>query len=164
MIMDESDCTRPLVLQQPPCTQDNCAVLALPLPATCLPGAWHVCSWCGSSSSSSPLAAFFCLCLQPLREVRPLLLPQEAAGGALQVQAERNLIAAGLRDPSVEWFVLLSESCIPLYSAQVVWAQLISQQLSRINACADWDNPEEVQRIMAYRYMSCVDFRATRLV
>ena len=69
----------------------------------------------------------------------------------MQVQAERNLLVAGLADARVQRFVLLSEACVPLYAAQVVWAQLLSSPLSRINACVDLNNPDEPRRIMAFR-------------
>ncbi|KAK9789383.1 hypothetical protein WJX73_006397 [Symbiochloris irregularis] len=67
-------------------------------------------------------------------------------------QAELNLISAGLKDPRAQRFVLLSEACIPLYTAPVLWAQLLSQPLSRINACHNTSDPGDTSRIMAYRW------------
>lgn len=45
------------------------------------------------------------------------------------------LLAAALKDPLNQRFVLLSESCVPLYSPQVVYMQLLSEQGSRVDAC-----------------------------
>lgn len=60
-------------------------------------------------------------------------------------------MGAALQDPLNERFVLLSESCIPLYPASVVWAQLFSEPRSKIHACADLDNPDDEGRRMTYR-------------
>ena len=68
-----------------------------------------------------------------------------------QMQAEVNLIEAALRDARNERFVLLSESCIPLYPALLVWAELLAEPRSRINACADAANPDDANRRMTYR-------------
>ncbi|KAK9864497.1 hypothetical protein WJX84_010563 [Apatococcus fuscideae] len=66
--------------------------------------------------------------------------------------AERILLAAALAgDPWAARFVLLSESCIPLYPASVVWMQLISQPLSRIDACMRPEDPEDYNKRMGYR-------------
>lgn len=48
------------------------------------------------------------------------------------------LLEKALEDPRNQKFVLLSESDIPLYSPLVVYHQLISEPLSRINACNNW--------------------------
>ena len=70
----------------------------------------------------------------------------------LQMEAERALLAASLAgDPWAARFLLLSESCIPLYPASVVWMQLISQPLSRINACMKPEDPEDYNHRMGYR-------------
>ena len=58
---------------------------------------------------------------------------------------------AALEDPLNERFVLLSESCIPLYPAPMVWAQLLSEPRSRINACTNSSNPKDGERRMTYR-------------
>ena len=65
--------------------------------------------------------------------------------------AERNLIAAALEDDLNERFVLLSESCIPLYPAALVWAQLLSEPRSRIHACANSSDPGDANRRMVFR-------------
>lgn len=67
------------------------------------------------------------------RPRRPRLLPP-------QVDAERALLRAALADPRARRFVLLSESCVPLYPAPLVWGQLLAEGRSRINACrcAGW--------------------------
>jgi len=72
-----------------------------------------------------------------------------------QMQAERNLMEVALQQPLNERFVLLSETCIPLYPATLVWAQLLSQPRSRIHACAVPNNSDDEGRRMTYR---CVHF------
>lgn len=52
-----------------------------------------------------------------------------------QVGAERALLRAALADPANQRFVLLSDSCVPLYPAPLIWAQLLSEERSRVNAC-----------------------------
>lgn len=52
------------------------------------------------------------------------------------VDATRALLAAALADNANAKFVLLSESGVPLYSAATLYAQLMSEKKSRINACA----------------------------
>ena len=54
--------------------------------------------------------------------------------GAL-VDASRLLLRAALEVPHNQQFLLLSEHCVPLYPAQVVWQQLVSEERSRVNAC-----------------------------
>lgn len=61
--------------------------------------------------------------------------PQARWGSFNLVEASRTLLAAALRDPLNQRFVLLSESCVPLYSPQVVYMQLLSEQGSRVDAC-----------------------------
>jgi hypothetical protein len=51
------------------------------------------------------------------------------------VDAARALLRAARRNPRAAKFVLLSESDLPLYGPQLVYAQLIGERLSRINAC-----------------------------
>ncbi len=69
------------------------------------------------------------------------------------MEAERELLAASLEgDPWAARFVLLSESCIPLYPASVIWMQLISKPLSRIDACMRPEDPEDYNKRMGYRY------------
>lgn len=54
---------------------------------------------------------------------------------ALRVDASRLLLRAALEVQHNQQFLLLSEDCVPLYPAQVVWQQLASEQRSRVNAC-----------------------------
>lgn len=67
------------------------------------------------------------------------------------MQAERNLMGAALKDELNERFVLLSESCIPLYPATLIWAQLLSEPRSRIHACSNTSDPGDENRRMTYR-------------
>lgn len=69
----------------------------------------------------------------------------------VQMQAEINLMREGLKEPLNERFVLLSETCIPLYPATLVWAQLLSEPKSRIHACTNASNPDDEGRRMTYR-------------
>jgi Core-2/I-Branching enzyme len=50
-------------------------------------------------------------------------------------EAMRNLMQEALEDPLTERLILLSESGIPLYPPHVIYQQLMSESLSRINAC-----------------------------
>lgn len=72
------------------------------------------------------------------------------------MQAERNLMEAALQEELNERFVLLSESCVPLYPAPVVWAQLLIEPRSRIHACANHSDPGDDNRRMTFRHdVSC---------
>ena len=62
-----------------------------------------------------------------------------------QVDAERRLLQAALRDPLNQRFVLLSEACLPIYPPQLLWAQLMGEQKARVNACAA-PTPEDAER------------------
>jgi hypothetical protein len=63
---------------------------------------------------------------------------------------------AALQQPLNERFVLLSEACIPLYPATLVWAQLMTQFRSRIHACAVLKDPVDEGRRMTYRCVRSV--------
>ena len=56
-------------------------------------------------------------------------------------QAQRLLLRSALQDPLNQRFVFLSEACAPLIPAATMYAQLMSESKSRINACnkPDWD-------------------------
>ena len=56
-----------------------------------------------------------------------------------------------LADPLNQRFVLLSETCVPLYPAPLVWAQLQGETRSRVNACANGSNPDDENWRMTYR-------------
>uniref|UniRef100_A0A383VRB6 Uncharacterized protein n=1 Tax=Tetradesmus obliquus TaxID=3088 RepID=A0A383VRB6_TETOB len=62
-------------------------------------------------------------------------------GYAQHVLAEAAvlLLRAALQDELNSHFVVLSDTSIPIYPPQVVWAQLMSEQRSRIDACATRD-------------------------
>uniref|UniRef100_A0A7C9EWW1 Uncharacterized protein n=1 Tax=Opuntia streptacantha TaxID=393608 RepID=A0A7C9EWW1_OPUST len=51
--------------------------------------------------------------------------------------AERRLLANALLDMSNEWFILLSESCIPLYKFSVVYQYIARSKYSFMNAFDD---------------------------
>ena len=59
-----------------------------------------------------------------------------------------------LKQPLNERFVLLSETCIPLYPASLVWAQLLSEARSRMHACAKPGDSDDENRRMTYRFGS----------
>ena len=62
-------------------------------------------------------------------------------GVCMGVQAQRLLLRSALQDPLNQRFVFLSETCAPLIPAATMYAQLMSEPKSRINACRkpDWD-------------------------
>ncbi|GAB4813874.1 hypothetical protein N2152v2_000920 [Parachlorella kessleri] len=62
---------------------------------------------------------------------------QVAWGQYTVAEAERRLLKAALQDPRNQRFVLLSESCAPLYPPHVIYLQLLSEARSRLNACLE---------------------------
>jgi hypothetical protein len=60
-------------------------------------------------------------------------------------QAERLLLRAALEDSLNQRFIFLSETCAPLIPAMAMYAQLMSEPKSRINACSSpvWDTDLE---------------------
>lgn len=70
---------------------------------------------------------------------------------SLQVEAERALLRAALRDPANQRFLFLSESCVPLYPAPAVYLQLLAERSSRVWACAD-ASEGDVRRRMDFRW------------
>ena len=62
------------------------------------------------------------------------------------MQAERLLLRAALEDPLNQRFVFLSEACAPLVPASVMYAQLMSEPKSRINACTSSDSDADTDR------------------
>ena len=68
-------------------------------------------------------------------------------GNMGQVRGIKRLVRAALQDPLVEWFALMSESCIPLHPFEK-WRQgLLSFNKSIINACAmHWSEMETETR------------------
>lgn len=71
-----------------------------------------------------------------------------------QMEAEIALLRVALQDPSNTRFVLLSETCAPLYPATLVWAQLQGEHRSRLNACANPLDPNDDNNRMAYRCLT----------
>ncbi|KAJ1684930.1 hypothetical protein LUZ63_016320 [Rhynchospora breviuscula] len=53
------------------------------------------------------------------------------------IEAERRLIANALLDSSNERFVLLSESCIPLYNFSMIYTYLVNSNLSYVGSFHD---------------------------
>ena len=51
-----------------------------------------------------------------------------------QVEAHRQMLRAALADPLNERFVLLSESCVPLYPAATLYWQLLRERRSRVQS------------------------------
>ena len=69
------------------------------------------------------------------RRGHPLCPAQTTNDPAAAVDASRLLLGAALGSPHNRQFLLLSEACVPLYPAQVVWQQLVAEDRSRVNAC-----------------------------
>lgn len=69
----------------------------------------------------------------------------------LQMAAEIRLFETALEDPLNERFMLLSETCIPMYPGTLVWAELLSEGRSRINSCRDPDPRAHYNVAMEYR-------------
>jgi len=67
------------------------------------------------------------------------------------LQASRLLLATALRDPANIRFVLLSDTSIPLVPPGLVWAQLLSEHRSRVDACMDTDM--DVHRCASKRWL-----------
>jgi Core-2/I-Branching enzyme len=62
----------------------------------------------------------------------------QAAWGTHELAlAARTLLEAAFADPLNQRFIMLSESCIPLYPAATVYAQLMAEDKSRINSCGN---------------------------
>jgi Core-2/I-Branching enzyme len=72
-------------------------------------------------------------------------------GGHSIIDAERKLIQAALKDPLNSFFILLSETHVPLYSAAATYLQLATAQRSRVHACMDPTDPDDEERRMTYR-------------
>ena len=117
-------------------------------------------SWGQHSIVSHACCVHMCKCCKT--PYRPLC--------CVQVQAERLLLREALAEPLNERFVLLSESCLPLYPpgksqalscnsnarprltrscpAGMMYAQLLLQPLSCIHACAAPTKADEARRLM----------------
>lgn len=71
----------------------------------------------------------------PLPLHAPITAPQATVPKPCRsmVDAERALLRAALQDPANQRFVLLSETCIPLHPAPLVYLQLVTEPVSRID-------------------------------
>lgn len=75
--------------------------------------------------------------LAPLFQGRMVTRRLNAGWGTHQlVEAARNLLLEAWRDPLNQRFLLVSESDIPIYDPLTFYAQMMSEQGSRVNACA----------------------------
>jgi hypothetical protein len=93
-------------------------------------------SWSKGSGGLHPLFCHLALgCRQPCTAPRSAALPALM----LQLLAEVLLLQEALKDPFNQRFVLLSESCVPLYQPATIYWQLMRETRSRINTCKGWD-------------------------
>ncbi|KAK3161650.1 hypothetical protein QOZ80_1BG0079760 [Eleusine coracana subsp. coracana] len=60
-----------------------------------------------------------------------------AWGEATMVEAERMLFAAALQDPANQRFVLLSDSCVPLYNFSYIYTYLMASPKSFVDSFTD---------------------------
>ena len=102
-------------------------------------GVWH----------KHATAAVYTFCLHGLTSSCQRISDTQIAG--VQMQAEINLLVRALQDPLAQRFVMLSESCIPMFPAEAAWLQILAQPRSRVNACLDWHNQDAVDQAMTYR-------------
>lgn len=86
-------------------------------------------------------------------------IPSQVAewGKMSMCDAERRLLANALLDVSNEWFVLLSESCIPLYNFSVIYHYIKKSKYSFIGA---FDDPGPFGR-GRYNYMMAPEVEVT---
>ncbi|KAK1375831.1 glycosyltransferase BC10 [Heracleum sosnowskyi] len=86
-------------------------------------------------------------------------IPSEVSewGKMSMCDAERRLLANALLDMSNEWFVLLSESCIPLYNFSVIYHYIKNSKYSFIGA---FDDPGPFGR-GRYNYMMAPEVEIT---
>ncbi|KAI3426374.1 hypothetical protein D9Q98_008746 [Chlorella vulgaris] len=73
-------------------------------------------------------------------------------GNHSMIDAERALLQAALADPLNQRFVLLSETCIPVYSGPAVHSQLLSEARSRVNACRNASDPSDDSKRNVWRW------------
>ena len=79
------------------------------------------------------------------------------------IMAERLLLQRALQDRTNQRFVLLSESCIPLYSPQLIYQQLMGELRSRINACRNWRGTDDHIHRWNFASLSLLGKRALRI-
>ncbi|KAK3404466.1 hypothetical protein EUGRSUZ_K00774 [Eucalyptus grandis] len=63
-----------------------------------------------------------------------------AWGGSSMIEAERLLLKVALRDPANQRFVLLSDSCLPLYEFHDIYKHLISSPNSYVESYFDFED------------------------
>ncbi|WIA35554.1 hypothetical protein OEZ86_003979 [Tetradesmus obliquus] len=68
-------------------------------------------------------------------ELRARLNTTQGYAQHVLAEAAVLLLRAALQDKSNVHFVMVSDTSIPLYPPQVVWAQMMSEQRSRLDAC-----------------------------
>lgn len=84
------------------------------------------------------------LCLMVLRLACGCMWSQKKLACCLQCNWTSTCIT---QEPRNRFFVLLSESCMPLYPPQTVYQQLVHAHQSRINACRkDYRDNRDVRR------------------
>jgi hypothetical protein len=106
------------------------------------------CAWAGMGS---PLLAMtmYALCRFPEdsiffgREIPTHIFTRWADHSMME--AVRLTVRAALADPLNQRFVLVSETCLPLYPPTVIYQQLMHEDRSRIDACAG--NTSETSRL-----------------
>nr|GMD08947.1 glycosyltransferase BC10-like isoform X1 [Ipomoea batatas] len=69
-----------------------------------------------------------------------------AWGQSSMIEAERLLLNAALEDPANQRFVLLSESCVPLYNFSYVYAYLMASPRSFVDSFLDESEKEKENR------------------
>ncbi len=65
------------------------------------------------------------------------------------VEALRALLRAALAEPANQRFALLCEYTLPLQPPLLVYAQLMAEPRSRVNACAQYGNRDQARRLRA---------------
>ena len=77
--------------------------------------------------------------------------------------AERALIQNALLDAFNQRFVLLSESCIPLYPPQLIYQQLIGESRSRVNTCRNYYKGSDKPARYRCTFICCLSIATTLL-
>ena len=84
---------------------------------------------------------------------------QTSWGSTSLTVALRLMLTAALAEPTNHWFVLLSESDVPLYPAVVVYQALMGFTLSRVNACIEsWIPPPLVRPSCTQPLLNSVEY------
>lgn len=64
-----------------------------------------------------------------------------------QVVAEKLLLSAALTNPLNQRFMLLSDACVPVQPAPLVYTALILRSTSSVNACSRGESDEDERNI-----------------